>query len=178
MYNDIKDEAKRDTAAWNNPGDPDRGYQQLTTEQLPIRKDQLFNMYGPTGAIPLIPGVCARRRVLKAEVATVQHAVKFVLLAGWAQECASPRHALMHRPCSVCPLPADAQPGSFQLALGRLEPGPSGFIQVNNPNAFAVDISGYRLQGAAQFTFAPGGLQAGLGWARRQGLPARAGCLV
>lgn len=78
-------------------GDPDRGYQQLITEQLPIRKDQvrggrhvlnelmrdrdcaarappltplplqllksaatpalqLFNVYGPRGSIPLIPG--------------------------------------------------------------------------------------------------------------------------
>ena len=60
MHNEIKGEAKRDAAAWNNPGDPDRGYQQLVTEQLPIRRDQLFNMYGPAGAIPLIPGACAQ----------------------------------------------------------------------------------------------------------------------
>ena len=27
MYNTIRDEAKRDAAKWNNPGDVDRGYQ-------------------------------------------------------------------------------------------------------------------------------------------------------
>lgn len=43
-------------------GDPDRGYQQLMREQLPIRKDQLFNLYGPQGAVPLIPGAGMSRR--------------------------------------------------------------------------------------------------------------------
>ena len=38
QYQAIRDEAKRDNAKWGNPGDPDRGYQQLLTEQLPIRK--------------------------------------------------------------------------------------------------------------------------------------------
>lgn len=37
-------------------GDPDRGYQQLITEQMPIRKQQLYETYGPQGPIPLIPG--------------------------------------------------------------------------------------------------------------------------
>ncbi|KAL4425868.1 hypothetical protein ABPG75_009884 [Micractinium tetrahymenae] len=105
MYQQIRDEAKRDAKAWNNPGDPDRGYQQLITEQLPIRKQQLYETYGAQGPIPLIP---------------------------------------------------DALPGSFQLTLGALQPGPAGFVEVQNPNGYAVDISGYRLQGAVQFAFAPG----------------------
>ena len=51
---------------------------------------------------------------------------------------------------------ADAQPASFPLSLGQLAPGADGFVQVTNPNSFAVDISGYSLQGAVQFTFRPG----------------------
>ncbi|KAL4445750.1 hypothetical protein ABPG77_008949 [Micractinium sp. CCAP 211/92] len=105
MYQQIRDEAKRDAKTWGNPGDPDRGYQQLITEQLPIRKQQLYETYGLQGPIPLIP---------------------------------------------------DTLPGSFQLTLGSLQPGSAGSVEVQNPNAFAVDISGYRLQGAVQFAFAPG----------------------
>lgn len=107
MHTEIREEAKRDAAAWKNPGgraqlmggwvrsrqgrhgcgssahasacspppltrhpypapcpltalpppgDPDRGYQQLVSEQLPIRRQQLFELYGPRGQIPLIPG--------------------------------------------------------------------------------------------------------------------------
>eukprot|EP00887_Chlorella_sp_A99_P004584 scaffold4.g4584.t1 len=55
MYQQIRSEAKRDAAKWGNSGDPDRGYQQLVTEQLPLRKQQLYSFYGPGGAIPLIP---------------------------------------------------------------------------------------------------------------------------
>ncbi|GAB4823908.1 hypothetical protein N2152v2_010954 [Parachlorella kessleri] len=105
MYNTIRNEAKRDAAKWNNPGDVDRGHQQLIQEQLPIRKQQLYETYGPKGAIPLIP---------------------------------------------------DAQPAGPQLSMGKLEPGSSGYVQVVNANTFAVDISGYSLGGAVQFTFRPG----------------------
>jgi hypothetical protein len=105
MHNAIRDEAKRDAAKWQNPGDPDRGYQQLVSEQVPIRQRQLYDTYGPKGSIPLIP---------------------------------------------------DAQPSSFQLTLGRLEPGAAGFVEVRNPNDFAVDVSNYALRGAVTFTFAPG----------------------
>lgn len=52
----IKEEAVRDVRQWGNPGDPARGYRQLITEQLPIRRDQLYNTYGPDGETPLIPG--------------------------------------------------------------------------------------------------------------------------
>lgn len=41
------------TLAMPNPNPTCR---QLIQEQLPIRKDQLYNTYGPKGAIPLIPG--------------------------------------------------------------------------------------------------------------------------
>lgn len=40
--------------------------------------------------------------------------------------------------------------------LGQVAAGPSGYVEVQNPNDFAVDISGYRLTGALAFTFAPG----------------------
>ncbi|KAH7617481.1 hypothetical protein NADE_007259 [Nannochloris sp. 'desiccata'] len=54
-YNIVREEAKKDAEKWGNPGDPDRGYEQLITEQLPIRKEQLFNQYSVGGDIPLIP---------------------------------------------------------------------------------------------------------------------------
>eukprot|EP00884_Botryococcus_braunii_P015668 jgi/Botrbrau1/2785/Bobra.0164s0062.1 len=53
-YNLIRAEAKRDNQKWN-AGDIDMGYEQLMTEQIPIRKDQLLGMYGPTGTTPLLP---------------------------------------------------------------------------------------------------------------------------
>jgi hypothetical protein len=51
----VRDEAKKDAAKWGNPGDPDRGLEQLLTEQLPARKRQLYGEYGPGGATPLVP---------------------------------------------------------------------------------------------------------------------------
>ncbi len=51
----VRAEAKKDAAKWGNPGDPDRGLQQLLTEQLPTRKRQLYEEYGPGGATPLVP---------------------------------------------------------------------------------------------------------------------------
>lgn len=48
--------------------------------------------------------------------------------------------------------------------MGRLEPGAAGFVEVRNPNNFAVDVSSYALRGAVNFVFAPG--ECGLmGWA-------------
>ncbi len=41
-------------------GDPDRGYQQLVSEQVPMRQRQLYETYGPRGPIPLIPGAGCR----------------------------------------------------------------------------------------------------------------------
>lgn len=55
-YNKIREEAKRDQALWNSPWDVDRGYEQLMTEQLPIRKSQLYDVYGPGGPRAMIPG--------------------------------------------------------------------------------------------------------------------------
>ncbi|KAK2079242.1 hypothetical protein QBZ16_002933 [Prototheca wickerhamii] len=55
MYNEVKAEAERDNAKWGNTGTPEKGHTQLITEQLPIRKTQLYDIYGPKGAIPLIP---------------------------------------------------------------------------------------------------------------------------
>jgi hypothetical protein len=55
QYTAVRAEAIRDAAKWGNPGDVDRGYQQLITEQLPIRSSQLFGNYSTSGNIPLIP---------------------------------------------------------------------------------------------------------------------------
>lgn len=70
----------------------------------------------------------------------------------------------------------DAQPGSFQLALGQVQPGPSGYVEVSNPNPFDADVGGYRLQGAVQLAFPPGEERLGC---RRASLPASSalGCL-
>lgn len=70
-YNQVKEEAKRDAAKWNSPADIDRGYRQLIQEQLPERKRQLYNVYGPGGNIPLIPAAQpADARVTVGTVAT------------------------------------------------------------------------------------------------------------
>ena len=80
----------------------------LIQQQLPPRKDQLYNQYGPSGSTPLIP---------------------------------------------------DAQPANAALKFGRLDstaPADQKFVEVLNPNPFAVDVSGYRLSGPAQYTLATG----------------------
>ena len=105
-YNKIKDEAKRDAAKWGNPGNPDSGYQQLITEQLPTRKEQLFNKYSVGGDTPLIPS---------------------------------------------------AQPSQAALRVGEVEAGADGFVRVENENDFAVDVSGWKLNGGGvSFVFVPG----------------------
>lgn len=55
-YRKIRDEAKRDEKQWDSPWDVDRGYKQMMTEQLPIRKSQLYDLYGPGGKEAMIPG--------------------------------------------------------------------------------------------------------------------------
>ena len=82
-----------------------------------------------------------------------------VCAAAAVQARLTPSHftlALLHPPHLPIRPPADAQPSSFQLSLGRLQPGASGFVEVLNPNSFAVDVSGYALRGAVSFEFAPG----------------------
>uniref|UniRef100_A0A1D1ZRX4 LTD domain-containing protein n=1 Tax=Auxenochlorella protothecoides TaxID=3075 RepID=A0A1D1ZRX4_AUXPR len=105
FYEQVKEEATRDNAKWGNPGTPLRGYQSLTTEQLPIRKQQLYNTFGVDGPIPLIP---------------------------------------------------DAQPSSYRLNLGSVSGDAGGYVELVNPNDFAIDLSDAKLSGAAEFTFAKG----------------------
>ena len=52
-----------------------------------------------------------------------------------------------------------AQPSGPQLAFGDsdVSSGAGQYLSVTNPNAFAVDISGYKLQGDATLTLQPGG---------------------
>ena len=71
----------------------------LVTEQLPPRKQQLYDTYGPTGSTPLIP---------------------------------------------------DAQPATVSLVLGRTGGSastPQQFVEIVNPNDFAVDVSGWGVSG-------------------------------
>jgi len=56
----------------------------------------------------------------------------------------------------------DMQPAHVSLDIGGIEVDPGSgnqdeeFIELKNPNVFAVDISGWSLQDAVRFTFAPG----------------------
>jgi hypothetical protein len=58
-------------------------------------------------------------------------------------------------------LPA-AQPASTTLRFGTIEYNPSSrdqsqeYVQLQNTNNFAVDISGWRIEGGVEFTFQPG----------------------
>jgi len=54
-YEIIKEEAVRDIDHWGHPGNAERGYTQIVSEQIPIRTKQLYEVYGPDGEIPLIP---------------------------------------------------------------------------------------------------------------------------
>ncbi|KAK9829605.1 hypothetical protein WJX72_006837 [[Myrmecia] bisecta] len=106
-YNQIgRGPAQQDNAKWGI-NDIDRGYQQLLTDQLPVRQNQLCNTYGPDGAIPLIP---------------------------------------------------DAQPKAAPLTFGQVEAssGLGSYIEIINPNTFAVDVSGWMLSGTVKFTLVPG----------------------
>ncbi len=62
-----------------------------------------------------------------------------------------------------------AQPSNVVVRIAQFEFNPSNgnqaheFIQVTNPNSFAVDISGWRLEGGVSFTFKPGTVMPGNG---------------
>lgn len=87
---------------------PDCAGRALLQQQLPPRKSQLYNQYGPGGPTPLIP---------------------------------------------------EAQPGVLDLSFGRIDsesPTDQKFVEVLNPSALAVDVSGYRLTGPVQYTLATG----------------------
>ena len=62
-----------------------------------------------------------------------------------------------------------AQPTNVVINIGQIESNPSSglqgheFIQLTNPNPFAVDISGWKLSNAVSFTFAPGTVLVGNG---------------
>ncbi|MBN1125624.1 MAG: lamin tail domain-containing protein, partial [Sedimentisphaerales bacterium] len=56
----------------------------------------------------------------------------------------------------------EAQPAQFSLQIGTIEFNPASwnqdeeYIEIINPNAFAVDISGWKVTGGISHTFAPG----------------------
>lgn len=183
---------------------------QLIQEQLPIRKDQLYNTYGPKGAIPLIPGewrpqgqeldrlLCAwpsQRRVEGAARTECMHSPQIMCVlrllsssatvafpcpqtpsppaprCAWAACSRAAAHlwrwanTAQGLPAAAgCTLSVGSSPVSSPLAASLLMALPAPFHtqsspshpQVVNPNAFAVDISGYALGSAVQFTFRPG----------------------
>lgn len=81
---------------------------QLIEDQIPVRKRQLLEMYGPEGRPALLPA---------------------------------------------------AQPPSASLAIGRIDtisPLEQRFVELVNGNAFAVDVSGWKLAGGAKAHIKPG----------------------
>ncbi len=56
----------------------------------------------------------------------------------------------------------EAEPANPVIGFGQIEFNPAGgdqdaeFIELVNPNPFAVDLSGWRLEGGVEFTFPPG----------------------
>ena len=56
----------------------------------------------------------------------------------------------------------DAQPVGVALAIGTIDFNPSSgsqedeYIELTNPNSFAVDVSGWTVEGAVEYTFKPG----------------------
>ncbi|CAG9462414.1 unnamed protein product [Pedinophyceae sp. YPF-701] len=116
IYAHVRYAAKADEQRWRdarsgrfdaNAGDIDRGYRQLLDEQIPRRRQQLYERYGPGGAVPLIP---------------------------------------------------DAQPRGARLALGEIvaDSGGVSYVELRNENAFAMDVSGWRLGGAAAYVLPEG----------------------
>ena len=100
-YRRIRASAKLDNTIWKR-GDIDEGYEQLMTEQLPLRREQLYETYGPSGE-RLIPG------------------------------------------------PQKANPKLEIVLEPRYD-----VIEIRNTESEAVDISGWKLDGAAKFEFKPG----------------------
>lgn len=112
MYNLIREEAIMDNNVWGVTADPtavDRGYRQLMDEQLPTRRSQLYEVYGPNGTVPLIP---------------------------------------------------DEQPAAPDMQIVRVDltsvNQEEQYIEIFNPNRFAVDVSGWKLTGSTDFLFPPG----------------------
>jgi hypothetical protein len=102
-------EADADHAKWHS-GDIDAGVDAILKVSLPVRRNQLFTLYGPSGN-GYIPG------------------------------------------------PQDANP---QIDIGMIEFNPSSYnqdeeyIELENNNAYAVDISGWQIGGGVAFTFPAG----------------------
>jgi hypothetical protein len=117
----IETDARADDAKWHvhrqppydgpEYGDIDYGVSDILNVTLPTRRDQLFNLYGPGGATPLIPG---------------------------------------------------AQPSHPAIQFGTIEFFPASgnqdeeYVQLTNPNTYAVDISGWKLAGGVNHVFKPG----------------------
>lgn len=76
-------------------------YRQLLTEQLPKRKEQLLEVYGPDGN-GIIP---------------------------------------------------ESQPEDIEIEIAAVE---EDYVEIANPNKFAVDLSGWKLSGGLQFGFIAG----------------------
>lgn len=107
MYENINVEAEKDNKEWNLTTEVSRGYEQLITEQLPRRREQLLEVYGPDG-VGFIPE--SQPKTASVRVAAVE-------------------------------IPQNKE---------------EQYIEVSNPNKFAVDVSGWVLTGGVNFRFPEG----------------------
>jgi len=80
-YKKVRRSAKMDNVYWQT-GDIDEGYEQLMTEQLPTRREQLYEEYGPTGS-GLIPH--AQKEKPLVEIANVQYPTTEADLADYVE---------------------------------------------------------------------------------------------
>jgi hypothetical protein len=181
-YQKVRDEAKRDQAKWNSPWDVDRGYEQLITEQLPIRKSQLYDTYGPGGEDAMIPGTtecdwryCVpfqkKKKKLLCQLKSRLRILPyfFVLCAQWGKHhtaivreaWVAASHVQRQHPYNFIytfsQMFAEAQPSKASLSVGDVSSGRGGFVEIVNDNEFAVDVSNWKLSGGGvNFQFVPG----------------------
>lgn len=91
-----------------------------------------------------------------------------------------PRHRqqlyVTYGPNGTTPLIPDAQPAGAAINLGNIDAsGATGFVQIINPNAYAVDVSNYQLQGPVTAKLRPGLLLVLRGCAAEQSTAVAAG---
>eukprot|EP00798_Chlamydomonas_sp_ICE-L_P018043 gene18043-24460_t len=130
MYNEVRELAVQDAALWNTGIVIDQGYQQIITEWIPQRSQQLLGPY-----------VCCF-----AFEAKFTYKAKFAFKAIVAFEAKFPFEAkFAFEPGPVVVQIAD-------IKLSATDAGQS-YLVLLNPGLTAVDISGWALDGAIQFAF-------------------------
>lgn len=101
LWSKIRTEAFRDNQKWQLSSDPDNGLKQLLTHQIPTRKTQLLETYGPGGS-GLVP---------------------------------------------------TSQPAAPPMSIKSVE---GEYVEIKNPNSFAVDMSNWMIAGDTYYKLPPG----------------------